>query len=516
MFGKVKFMCRVIGAVLCTPLLLHGEELIEYEASVTASEASGNFAPFYISSLRQGTLTQRYNTLLGLRVRHEMDSTQRFSWSYGVAAMGGFSSKLPYDRFIPDGETGGEWTTRDCRPASIWLQELYGSVKYRSLQLLVGMKERGSDWLDNELTSGDLMQSGNARPVPQVRGGFIDFQDIPLTNGWVQITGSIAYGKFFQDSWLRDHYNHYNSHITTGQLYTYKDIFLRSNPQKPLSVMIGAQIAGLFGGTTTVYKNGRVSSVTHNGETLKDFWNMFIPTEGSGDMFYEGQTLGSWNFMARYRFQSGHQLKGYFQWLWEDGSSMGRCNKWDGLWGVEYDAPAPWWIDGAVVEYIDFRDMSGPIHWAPGLNAGTTVTGEATGGDDYYNNYFYNSYANLGMAMGTPMAMSPIYNTDGYPQFLLNRFHGFHVGVKGRLAKGLRYRVKAGYRRAFGTPLLPLPKPVHSTMALIEGVYSLPEVPGLDITAQIGLDRGEMPGNSFGALVCVRYSGLFNTLIKKK
>lgn len=491
-------------------LCASGAEKIDYGAQVTASGASGEFAPFYMASLRHGTLTQKFNTLAGIYARHDMDTTRRFSWAYGVAAMGGFASSTAYGRFVPEGEEGGRWTVRDCRPAAVRLQELYGSVKYRSLQLFVGMKERGSDWLDNDLTSGDLMHSGNAVPIPQVRAGFIDFQNIPLTKGWVQITGSIAYGKFFQDAWLKDHYNYYNSHITLGQLYTYKDIFLRSNPDKPLSVMIGAQIAGLFGGTTYKYKNGRIESVTHNGEGLKQFWDMFIPTEGSGDMFYEGQTLGSWNFMARYRLPGGHKLKGYFQWLWEDGSSMGRCNKWDGLWGVEYDAPAPWWVDGAVAEYVDFRDMSGPVHWAPGLNPGTTVTGEATGGDDYYNNYFYNAYANCGMALGTPMAMSPIYNTDGYPLFLLNRFHGFHVAVKGRLAKGLRYRVKFGYRRAFGTPLLPLPEPVHSYMAMCEGVYALPSVKGLKITAQLGLDRGKMPGNSFGALVSVSYDGAFD------
>ena len=86
--------------------------------------------------------------------------------------------------------------------------------------------------------------------------------------------------------------------------------------------------------------------------------------------------------------------------------------------------------DSGEVVFIDFRDQSGPIHWAPGDHPGTDMTGEATGGDDYYNNSGMNAYMHFGMSMGTPFIPSPIYNTDGYPQFVRTRANDLHILVK--------------------------------------------------------------------------------------
>ena len=64
------------------------------------------------------------------------------------------------------------------------------------------MKERGSALLNDILTSGDVVESGNARPVPQLRAGFVDFQNVPLTDGWLQIQGELGYGKFADGGWM--------------------------------------------------------------------------------------------------------------------------------------------------------------------------------------------------------------------------------------------------------------------------------------------------------------------------
>ena len=94
-----------------------------------------------------------------------------------------------------------------------------------------------------------------------------------------------------------------------------------------------------------------------------------------------------------------------------------------------------------VVEYIDFMNQSGPIHWAPGDFPGTSLVSQATGSDDYYNNKTYNSYANYGLVLGTPVIMSPIYNTDGQILCLNNRMRGFHIGAEGSISPKVDYRV---------------------------------------------------------------------------
>ena len=173
--------------------------------------------------------------------------------------MGGWSSATSYGIFDPSATS--QWGTRDARPAAIWLQEAWAGFKFRGVYIEGGMRQSGSPLLDDELSSGDMVHSANARPIPQIMAGFIDFQDIPFTNKWAQIKGVISYGWFVQNGWIDSHYNFYNYHINRNQLYSYKNIYFRSNPQKPFSVTVGAQIAGDFGGTTYHYAKGQLYDV---------------------------------------------------------------------------------------------------------------------------------------------------------------------------------------------------------------------------------------------------------------
>ena len=45
---------------------------------------------------------------------------------------------------------------------------------------------------------------------------------------------------------------------------------------------------------------------------------------------------------------------------------------------------------------------------------------------------------------------------------------------------------------------------------MVSGQWSPARVKGLTLNASLELDRGNMPCNSFGALVGVKYSGLLN------
>lgn len=503
MKSRYLLVCAVCGMLM--PIHLAAEENINYDASLTVETSSGSFAPYYFAANRWGTLTQSDNVLLNVGASRDYDLSKRVTWSYGVRAVGGRTSATAYDVFHASSDP--QWDIRYAHPAAIWLQEAWAGFKFRGVYIEGGMRQSGSPLLDDELSSGDMVHSANARPVPQIMAGFIDFQNIPFTNKWAQVKGVISYGWFVQNKWLEDHYNFYNYHITRNQLYSYKNIYFRSNPEKPFSVTVGAQIAGDFGGTTYHYSNGKLYSVEQHGSSISDYWKMLIPTPDNGDDFYEGALLGSWDFQARYHLRSGHELKAYFQWLWEDGSGMSKHNGWDGLWGVEYKSDNPWWIDGAVIEYLDLTNHSGPIHYAPHFQ-GADIPYQSTGADNYYNSGYYNAYTNLGMGLGNAMVMSPIYNRDGYPQFLLNRVKGVHVALRGTLSDNVTYKVKFGWRKALGTSYEPLQAPVHSTMLMAEASWRIPQVKGLQLTGAFGLDHGEMPGNSVGGMVTISYDGL--------
>jgi hypothetical protein len=480
---------------------------IDCAAEMTANAGSGTFAPYYIASNRHGVLSQSRGAMLRLSALKQMDKSRRFSWGVGVDAIAATASHTDYARYDVNSAT---WYNHSEGIAPIRLQQLYGELKWRSLFLTVGMKQHESALLNFELSSGDLTESGNARPIPEVRVGLIDFRDIPLTNGWLQIQGELSYGKMTDNKWLLEHYNYYNYHITQGTWYNYKRIYFRTKPTERFSVTLGMQAAGQFAGNVSWYRDGIVYQTLSQSFKIKYLWKMLIPQ--SDGVYYAGNHLGSWDFLARYRLKSGDEVRVYFQWPWEDGSGIGKLNGFDGLWGLEWRSAQRRWITGVVAEYLYFMNQSGPIHYSPGDTPNSTIPAHTDGGDQYYNNQQYNGYANYGMSIGSPFLPSPIYNQDGYMAYIDNRVRGFHIGLSGAMSRVIDWRLLASYRQGFGDGRIPRQYPVHNTSLMAEARWHISTVPGLSVCGQIAIDRGDIYGNNCGALLSVKYdcSFMFN------
>ena len=478
---------------------------VDYRGEIIANAGTGDFAPYYIASNNFGIMTQPYSALARASVWRGMEMDRRFSYGFGIDALAGYASSDAYLRYNSDDKT---FTPIDRHPARVWLQQLYGELKYRCLFLTVGLKETGSALLDDRLSSGDITWSANARPMPGVRAGFHGFEDIPFTNGWVQINGVLFYGKPTDNDWLTERYNYFNAFITTGRWINYKRVYFRTKPSKPLSVAIGMQAAAQFGGTQVTYENGLRDKTETAPAGLKEFFQMLVP--GKDDKYWSGNHLGSWDVMARYRLRTGHEIKLYLQSPWEDGSGIGKLNGFDGLWGIEYKSPGKSLVSGAVIEYLDFTNQSGPLHWDPVDNPGTTVANQATGADSYYNNYFYNGYAYYGMSQGTPFLMSPLYNLDGYMRYIDTRVRGFHAAVEGSVTRQVDYRAMVSHRISYGDSYIPRLKKAHDTSWMVEAQWRPLSVPGLTVKAQVAMDSGDMYGDNFGAMLSISYRGVLN------
>ena len=485
---------------------------IEYEAGATVNVSDGDFAPHYIMANRYGTVTQGKSTLVNAKLSHSMDTTQRFSYGFGAEVWGGWASDVTYQRY-----SEGNWTDNNQHPARVWLQQLYGEIKYRGGTISLGIQQHRNSLIDADLGSGDLVLSGNARPMLGVRIGFIDFQNVPLTNGWVQVGGEIAYYKDLQDSWLENHYNYYNSGITRGSFSNYQRCYFRTKPSERFSVTVGMQSAAQFLGERSYYSRGKLTSTKKSHNTVEAFFKAFWPGSGksgsslSADVaYYEGNHLGSWDLAARYRLRDGSTIRGYFQKPFEDGSGIGMLNGFDGVYGLEYRPHNFGWITGAVVEYFDFTNQSGPLLWAPNDSPDSPIKGQATGSDNYYNNYFYNGYANRGQAIGSPVLLSTIYNSDGSLWFKHNLVRGFHAAVMGRVMPRLGYRAMVMYRKSWGSQSLTSLEVLHTTSAMIEGEYRFAGALPISVKAQVALDHGNLTGNSVGCLVSVVYRGSIN------
>lgn len=478
---------------------------LEYAASLEMNASSGRTAPYMIGSWNNGRNPYKNSALLDLGIKKEIDRNRRFDWSAGVEVLTGWQHSLTFGRYFSDTKT---WGSNTMTPARFRLQQLYASVKFRGVFLQAGMKDHHSFILPDDLSSGDLSLSNNARPIPEVSVGFIDFQDIPFTNGWVQIDGKIAYGRFTDDGFDRAQYNYYNWLIAEDVYYTYKRCHFRTKPSQPLSITVGMQATGQFGGRSYWYDRGELSRSRDRGFKLRYLWDMFFPSLGNGDGYYEGNSLGSWDFKARYRLPDKSELSFAFEWPWEDGSGIGKLNGWDGLWGLYYTRPGRGIITGASVEYLTFCNQSGPLHYAPGDHTDTNITAEATGGDNYYNNDVYCAFDNYGLSIGSPFLMSPLYNADGYPAYLHTRTRGFHAAVKGCFGDEFDYRLMASWQEAWGAGRLPQATPLHNTSMMAEAHWNAARLtPGLSVGLKAAFDAGDLRGNNFGAYLSIKYQG---------
>lgn len=499
---------RIIVMILCAIALAYSrvvaQEEINYDVSFSANASSGVFAPYFIGSLNHGKTTQKNAVLLDAAVSKDIDDDDRFSWGFGIEAYGGASSRNDYMKWSAETE---EWTYHPLGPSALTLQQVYVETKYRQVYIMAGMKEHCNALMNPDLSSGDFVESGNARPIPEVRIGFYDFVDIPFTNHWLQIQCQAAYGIMSDYGYLKNLYNYYNYHIAKNTIYNYKFCYFRTNPSQRFVATLGMQSGGFFGGSCDYYKKGVLQYTRKYRQDLKSFFDMLIPVLNTDENFAMGSTLGSWDFFGQYILDGGDEVCAYFQWPMEDGSGLARRNKLDGVWGIEYRRSTPGIVNGVVVEYIDFRDQSGPIHFAPGDFDSSTITSESTGRDNYYNNAFYNSYANYGMSIGTPFLMSPIYNLDGYPGFTANRANGFHIGIDGDFSTCLHYRIQLTHQRNFGSYDTPFVDMRTNTSSMVECRYNFSDA--VELRGILAYDKGPLLGDNFGALVSVTYKSSF-------
>jgi hypothetical protein len=85
---------------------------VNYKAAFEATGTTdGNFVPHYMLANRHGTLTSANSGLLQLKAWRPMDTTKRFSYSFGVEAWSGVASSVDYSQFVKTDGSAGQWTS---------------------------------------------------------------------------------------------------------------------------------------------------------------------------------------------------------------------------------------------------------------------------------------------------------------------------------------------------------------------------------------------------------------------
>ncbi|MGL5919594.1 MAG: capsule assembly Wzi family protein, partial [Bacteroidales bacterium] len=119
---------------------------------------------------------------------------------------------------------GADFVTGYNLDANVIIQQLYADIKYRSLFLSVGSKERTGLFRNPLLSTGGTLWSGNARPIPQVRAGFYDWVQPFRTANWFKLKGDISYGWFTDSRFQKNFINKLNGVYVKNIVYHHKYI----------------------------------------------------------------------------------------------------------------------------------------------------------------------------------------------------------------------------------------------------------------------------------------------------
>lgn len=490
---KILHIILTVVAFLYTDILHAQTDEIQnattYKTNLFGSVASGSNTPFWMVSNRYGIVPlDANNGYLSAGVFHQQHFGKGFRWNAGLELIGA----------VP-------------RYRNIYIQQIYAELGYKSLLLSIGSKENYKSLWDRSLSSGDMVLSANARPIPEINLSMPEFTIVPLTKGWMQVKGDFAAGRSFDTKYLEKFTNEKQTYVK-NTLWHHKSLYVRikdTQSSSPLSGIIGVQHWAQWGGTSS---NPDIGVQPHS---LKDFIRVVCGSEGGGDASQSdqinvlGNHFGSYDFKLEYT-QPGWTVAAYHQRYFEDKSGMVFGNGTDGLWGIQLDLPKFPWLRKVVSEYLVTRNQSGPFHFIDFDH--DKYKGPGGGADNYYNNGEYttgSSYFNRGL--GSPLILSPEYNENGDLGFKNNRVRGWHFAAEGDLSTQVSYRLLFTLTNSWGTAYKPFLKNKNGAAGLVDIKYQHPKLKGWEFTGSLAADAGSLYSKNVGFSLSVCKRGILKS-----
>ncbi|MDR0799489.1 MAG: capsule assembly Wzi family protein [Dysgonamonadaceae bacterium] len=498
----MKRLAFLIGVSLLGLNLL-GQIKETYKVETFGSAATGEHTPFWLVSQQWGvTALTAPNFYLRAGAFHEQTLNRDWSWQAGIDVVSG--NDAPY--------------------GNVWLQQIYGRVNWKSLRLDVGSREDYLSFLNPYLSSGDWINSNNSRPHPQIKGSIPDFLLVPYTKGNFFIKGDIALGAYLDGKWQEDRALPYSRSYTKNALSHNKAIYFRFGDMEnrhKMQFTAGMIHAAQWGGTIYKYHmvNGQWEyTATEEPRNLDNLLRVMIAKEGgegasgASKAYAAGSHWGGYILKYDYKLNTDDRISAYIHHFFDDGSGMAFENYRDNVLGLEFHSHKKNLLSGVVMEYIYSKQQTGPIHFNMEMDDEhrDKLISKGNGNDNYYNNTDYaqgNSY--YGKSMGTPLLLSPEYNTDHSLEFKGNRISAFHLGVEGYLQPSLQYRALMTVGRNLGRYYLPFRSEQKGLASRLELIYNCPRWEGWTVRLTGGYDEGEFfGGNTFGGGLSISKQGV--------
>lgn len=453
---------------------------LRYSGEIGATFSGGAHTPFWMVNGQDGfSSIKKNNGWLRLGIFHDLDHNKKFSWGAGVDL--GVAANFT-NVFIP--------------------QQIYAEIKYRCLYAMAGQKEMGDDIIHNDLSSGALTVSNNARPIPQIRIGIFDYADFWGCKGWFAVKGYLGYGMFTDNGWIKKWVSP-QSEYTLNTKYATRALYFRFGNEKkfPLVGEFGNRMDSQFGGTMYYPEKDGERKVYHHPGGIKAWIKGMIPLAGGSDTALgeqnnvEGNYLGNWAFALGWYDPRGWSVRAYYEHFYEDHSMLTFDYPWkDGLYGIETKLPKNRWVSDIVAELLYTKDQAGPVYY----DHTPEIDYQVSARDGYYNNYLFNGWQNYGYSIGNPLMIAPIYNNNGFMEFFHNRVVAWNVGLKGSPSPQVDWKLRVTGINSWGTYDIPTKKILKDVSLLAEVKYHPLRLKGWEGTLSFGMDRGNLVGQSFG------------------
>ena len=466
---------------------------LSYQLETAATAGGGDFAPLWFSANRYGLSSVQPNSVwLSAGMRY--DKKMKHHW------------KL---------QTGIELATGYGLTQEFILQQAYAGIAWRCLQLSIGSKERKPLIKDLYLSSGALIEEGNARPIPQVRAEIENYVAVPGTKNWLWFKGHFSYGIFTDGNWQEEHARSQSRTYVKNTLYHSKSAMFKvgNTEKRPWDIEIGLLVSSQFAGDQYQWNTETQQwDVFNMPAGFKDFIKMILPTQGGNDtpngdqVNVAGNYIGSWNAAFSYYWHDW-TFRIYYEHMFEDESQMFmQYGRWkDGHIGLEVTCPDNPWVSKLLWEGLATKDQTGPILFDGFVQS--LPDHQISACDDYYNNYFYQSWQHWGMGMGNPLLPGPIYNRNGSMMFRSNRVRSNHFGICGNPTNEWSYRILLSEARHWGTYNNPFDNIKRQFSSLYEVNYHPVQLPGWNFSASLGLDRGTLLGNNTAGMITIKKEG---------
>ena len=434
---------------------------LRYVAAIRAVSASGTQAPSLLWHNTNGEISAMpFSTTISAGIIKPATRPSRwFDYDFGVVLSGRF---------------GGGQAGSGLRDVTGFFNELYAHARLYIVDITAGIKPQYYGAGDVALSSGSLLFSNNAHPIPRISIGLDRWTPIPGLFGYAEVKGGLTHG------WLGD-----KSEVVSRTLLHHKYIGGRIGGKLPVNISYEFHHAAQWGGYSTVYGD--------LGNDLHAFKAAFLA--GSGGSMSNDQINAQGNHIAFQQLAldvkgEGWKVSAYWQVMQEDGPirMIGlTMNNKDGLWGVSATQSRWPFIEGVTYEFLNTTDQSGPFHDKDGIVYG--------GADNYYHNGIYKQgWSYFGRIIGSPLLSAGN-----------SRVMAHHAGIRGDIY-GFKYRVIVNHADNYGQHYAPARS--HNTAMLIEVKRHVKEAWGLDFGFCIAGDFGSQYGNVFGAMISVSKRGV--------